>query len=189
MRRRAGLMVSLLLLCVGAGFAQKTMPGLQSRLAQVVARDLGWELQESATPLRVKVLAPGLRLPDEVRLHVAAVHASGVADSWLLRMECSTRVECLPFEVVLQSSGHQNPSVEAASVHSAAGAEGPLPPQVVRAGQRVRLAEEISGMRLSALAICLQPGGVGQRIRVRNLSSGRVVPARVRAGGELEAEE
>ena len=44
-------------------------------------------------------------------------------------------------------------------------------------------------MHLSAPAICLQAGGMGQKIRVRNVSSGRVVLARVRTAGMVTVED
>jgi hypothetical protein len=60
---------------------------------------------------------------------------------------------------------------------------------LVRAGQRVRVGEEISGMHLSASGMCLQAGGMGQTIRVRNVASGRVLLARVLGAGSVVVEE
>ena len=189
MQRRVGAIVSVLLLGLCPGFAQGAVPVMPSQIAYVVARDLGWNLQDSSVPTTIRVLAPDLRLPPDAQVHVAAVFPSRTNGTWLLRMECSRRVECLPFGVALQGLGQMSPPVRAASEHFSAAADKGLLPLVVRAGQRVNLAEEISGMRLSVPAICLQAGRAGQRIRVRNLSSRRVVLARVRAAGEVAAED
>ena len=189
MRRRIGLMTGVLLAAVCGGLAQELAPLSPSQIAPVVARDLGWKLQGSATPLHIQVLTPGLRLPPGAQLHVAAVHSPGITGSWLLRMECSTRVACLPFEVALLGRGPESSSVGVTLPRAGAGAGRSLAPPVVRPGQRVQLEEEVSGMRLSASAICLQAGSAGQKIRVRNVSSRRVVLARVLAAGEVVVEE
>lgn len=189
MRLTARLIASVWLFCGCDLAAQVTDSALLARLEHTIVRDLGWKTPEPAAQLRLQVLAPGLRLPGEARLHVAAVHPAGGANTWLLRMECSTRVECLPFEVVLQTHRSENSSIGTASAHSLPDSGNPLQAPMVRAGQRVQLAEQIPGMRLSAPAICLQAGSIGQRIRVRNASSGRVVLARVRAAGKVAVED
>lgn len=179
MRTMATILVSaLLLLCAAQGLGQTTVS--QAQVWRAVARDVGIKEQES-----LEILGPEVRVPDQARLRVATVHA--VSDgTLLLRMECSSRTECLPFEVVLRRGSEQAGGAGAgsSSVPSPGRAAAPL----VRAGQRVELAEEVSGMRLCAPAVSLQTGAMGQRIRVRNVSSGRVVLARVRAAGQVVVE-
>ncbi len=181
--RRTHLIMVAWLLCSRNISAQTAGPALQSRVERVIVRELGWNMSDPALQPRLQVLAPELRLPAEARLHVAAVHPCAGAGTWLLRLECSRRVECLPFEVRLQMRGQDNRSIPGAATDSLAEPGNSLAPPVVRAGQRVLLSEEASGMHLSAPAICLQAGRLGQRIRVRNVASGRVVLARVGADG------
>lgn len=178
----------LLLLCAPEALAET--PGLQAQVARAVAHDLGIEVPGSSARLELQILGPEVRLPGQARLHVEAVHDLPGGGVYLLRMECGSRLECLPFEVVLRSHGDETGSTlvspaKSSPVSSGNRATAPL----VRAGQRVQLAEEVSGMRLSAVAVCLQSGGIGQRIRVRNVSSGRVVLARVRAAGQVAVED
>jgi Chaperone for flagella basal body P-ring formation len=188
MRVTARLIVALQLLSGGVGLAQTEQPQLQSRVARAVARDLRIDVGDEAARLRIQVLASALQLPAQARIHVAAVHAVPGGNEWFLRMECGSRIECLPFEVALlaRSAGELPASLSTQVPH--APGDGLAAP-TVRAGQRVQLAEEVSGMRLSALGICLQAGGIGQKIRVRNLASGRVVLGRVRAAGRVAVED
>ena len=188
MRRRVPLIIALALLGGCDLFAQLTGAALQSQVEHTIVRELGWKSHDPDTQLRIQILAPEVRLPDTARLHVAAVHPFGAAGTWLLRMECGRRVECVPFEVRLQMRGGDGSPVGVGSPHAARDGDS-LSPPLVRAGQRVQLSEETSAMHLSAPAICLQAGGMGQKIRVRNVSSGRVVLARVRAAGMVTVED
>ena len=189
MRGTAPLLAAMLVIGACGLAAEGTDSTLPSRVKQAVARDLGLKDEAPRAPMQLQILASGLRLSGDARLHVAAVHPAG-PDSWLLRMECGSRVECLPFEVVLRGRGGEDIVASPSEHSSQSPALGDaLAPPVVRAGQRVQLAEEISGMHLSAPAVCLQAGGVGQKIRVRNSSSGRVVLARVRSAGHVVVED
>jgi hypothetical protein len=178
------------LLLLGTGRAPGQSVQLQAQVARAITRDLGISLQEKSARLAVQILGAEVRVPSEARLHVAAVHAVAGGDTWLLRMACGSREECLPFEVMLR--GRTQIAVAGAGVGRASALpilSSPAGPPLVRAGERVMLAEEVSGMRLSAPAVCLQAGSAGQRIRVRNVSSRRVVLARVRAAGQVVVEE
>jgi hypothetical protein len=182
--------VSALVLCSGLAMAQSTQPVTETRVAQAIARDLGAHTQDAMAQARIEILASALRMPQGAQLHVAAVHAFAGAKTWLLRLECGSRLECLPFEVALRLRGSDNGAglaLRHGSMLSTPLAQ--LSAPVVRSGEKVRLAEEVSGMRLSAPAVCLQSGSIGQKIRVRNVSSGRVVLARVRGAGRVAVEQ
>lgn len=188
MRTIAGLLLSALLLSAGQGLAQTA--GLKSHVGRAVARDLGIETEGSSAYFGVRILGSEVRVAEQSGLHVAAVHAVPEANLWLLRMECSSRPACLPFEVLLRARGQATANLP--DTRTKPGSLDPgvrLATPLVRAGQRVELAEEGSGMRLSAPVVCLEAGRMGQRIRVRNVSSGRVVVARVRAAGQVTVEE
>jgi len=153
-----------------------------------VARDLGLEA-DVARGLHLQLLTPGLSLSHDVRLRVADVRSGGTPDLWLLRMECGSRSDCMPFEVALRyrPAAPGGPLVRSQQKQPSAATEAHAP--LVKPGQKVRLAEEVSGMRLSAPGICLQAGSLGQRIRVRNAASGRVVLARVSGSSNVMVEQ
>ena len=58
---------------------------------------------------------------------------------------------------------------------------------LVRPGQTVTFSWEGDGMRLLGPALCLDPGDIGQRVRVRLIRSGRILPAVVVGAGQLRA--
>ena len=182
MRLSSYLAAVTLLICAVALSAESSGPALERQVERTVMRELQLEPQDIAG---IRLLASELRLPDRPHLHVANIHPGGEANTWLLRMECASRVECLPFEVVLRT--RRTPAYPGSSPDAAN--SGSKSSSVVRSGQRVRVAEEISGMRLSTAGISLQAGSIGQKIRVRNLASGRVVLARVRAAGSVVVED
>ncbi len=184
MRVVASLFVSALLLCAGNAPAQT--PQLQLQVARAVTHDLGIDTQPFNSQFGMQILGSQMQVPEQARLHVVAVQAALEGGTRWLRLECSSRLECLPFEVVLRARGrHATDSLDSGARSSSLTSSDRLAAPLVRAGQRVRLAEEISGMHLSARAVCLEAGSMGQRIRVRNMSSGRVVSARVRAAGQV----
>lgn len=55
-------------------------------------------------------------------------------------------------------------------------------PAVIRRGQRVILVARSGGLEIRTNGEAMSDGGTGQQIQVRNLSSGRMVSARVRNG-------
>ena len=185
MRTRASLLVCLfVLLCAAGGVGQDVK--LQAEVERAAARDLGINLQDLKGRLDLQILGSEVLVPEQARLHVNTVHPVSEAGPWLLRMECSSRVECLPFEVVLRTHDEAAARLLPTRAGSASASPGnAIGSAVVHAGQRVQLAEEVSGIHLSASAVCMQAGSMGQRIRVRNVSSGRVVLARVRAAGKV----
>ena len=200
MRFRGFASASLLLLLVGGATADETVSRtLQARVAAAVYRDLGLDEARPGVELKVSALTAEFRLPRHAELHVSAVKRVGKSDSFVARVECQSKLDCLPFQVWLVSppgvslsaSGRQAPPaiVGMASEGAAGLSGGPHVAPLVRAGERVRVGEEISGMHLSAPAICLQPGSLGQTIRVRNTASGRVLRARVLAAGAVVVEE
>jgi len=181
-----------LLLLVGTAALVSTAVAatLQSRVEAAVFRDLGLEALGADSSLTARVLSSGVQVPDEAQLRVAAVHKASAANDWLLRLECDSRRSCLPFEVLLRSSAASE--LRILNEHAGIGppvVEPKLSMAVVSAGDRVQLTREMSGMRLTAPGVCLQRGSLGQRIRVRNTATGRVVFARVLAPGRARVEE
>ena len=188
--------VAMLLLLLPAPrccFAQSPAPApersLRAEVAQSVARYMGVEGESNRIAGDLQLLSVPLSGP--ATFHVVSAKPGLIPHSWFLRLECTSRHECLPFEVMLRtadagvierlSSRSRHPAILSASSPQRAAA-------LARSGERVTLVEELSGMRLTVKAVCLEAGGLGDRIRVRNLATRRVLLATVAAKGEVRVE-
>ena len=178
-------------LCAAAGppASPASVPALQDKVAAAVARDVRFGAAAATDAGSLQVLDPLLSLPSGSQLHVTSVRAGYTPGSWLLRMECASRRDCLPFHVLLQTPGVGQQESSGANLKAKAwGNSQPgqarTNPAVARSGDRVLLVEERSGLRMKVTAVCLQSGGLGEQIRVRNLGTQRVLVATV-AGRNL----
>ena len=61
-------------------------------------------------------------------------------------------------------------------------------PQIIKKGQRVDLQAGKQGLMVSVTAIALASGAVGERIRVQNLSSSKIVEGTILASGVIQAD-
>ena len=99
------VMVSL---CVAAGppVTPASVSGLRDKVAAAVARDVPSGLA-GARPMSAicRFWIRYFRCPPMSRLRVASVRAGYTPGSWLLRLECRSRRDCLPFDVVLHAPG------------------------------------------------------------------------------------
>lgn len=180
------LIAALILTCRVYG---QIGPSVETRVFVAIARDAGVEVQSG---WKLSFLAPWLRVPAQSSVHLRRVGLAG-QDAVFLRFECGSRQECLPFQALLQGAGVEasfsNALVGQSGRHGhvvnspAMGNRGTQP--AVRAGQHLRMTEELSGMRLSVPVISLQTGSVGQKIRVRNAATHKVVVARVLEEGHV----
>jgi Chaperone for flagella basal body P-ring formation len=185
-----GLLMTLVLMamvdvCVAAEpVAPASISALRDKVAAAVARDVPSSLAATPDVGNLQVLDPSLSLPSDADLHVTSVRAGYPPGSWLLRVECASRRDCLPFHVVLrttraglrESSGTGLPATES---RNGLPSQPQLKSLVARSGDHVLLVEERSGLRLKVAVVCLQSGGLGDQIRVRNLATQRVVVATV----------
>ncbi len=164
---------------------------LQQEIRDALVRDLRLDpLQPAASHLQI--LRPASAFQAGTRLRVVAITKAQAQPGWMVRMDCERRQDCLPFYVLLAADaialeGKSPPAVRktlAITASQAAGAEAPLK----KMGDRVRLIEEISGLHLQTVAVCLQPGRPGETIRVRNLSTKRVIMAKLLKGDVARVE-
>lgn len=189
----AGGMLSLVLVA-GLGMpcnAQQRapVPGWERQAAEAVANALQLDAA-GVLASHLQLLRPPVTRPGTVHLRVVSIKAAGEG-VWFLRLDCDSRRDCLPFYVLLRWSAIDAAILARAGVESDAGQQTvvaasdrrPSAP-LQRSGDRVDMIEELSGMHLRTHAVCLQSGSLGDRIRVRNLSTHRVVLATV-AGGQL----
>lgn len=169
---------------------------LQLKTAAAVERDLGLAVNAGRGEARLQLLDGPHSLPPGARLYVASVKPGFAPGSFFLRIDCTSRRDCLPFEVLLRTENSNELPVRAgvARNDASAGASNANPPTkslsavVARSGDRVELVEELAGMKLSVKAMCLDSGGIGDRIRVRNLNSHHVILARVAGPGQVRVE-
>ncbi len=186
-RVMAGL--TLLSLVARPSPAQLASAALQARVAQAVVRDLHLA---NATPQDVQSelqILPSLSLPAEAEIEVVSVQHGAGEDTWMLRMDCRPRRDCLPFHVALHSSilcislprgrddcpVHSPQHAQAASLNTGIPHKAAGPPPLVRPGDRALLVEDRFGMRFTAKALCLQGGSLGDVIHVRNLATQRIL--------------
>lgn len=170
-----------------------TALAVREKAAVAIGRDLKPGLAGEAGS-NLQLLDPALSLPSDARLQVASVRVGYSPGTWLLRLECSSRRECLPFHVLLHAPDVNLLDGFTGNSASHVSGKGRLRPAlarpkqlrspVARSGDRVLLVEELSGMRLKVSAVCLESGGLGDEIRVRNVATRRVVLATV-AGKDL----
>ncbi len=193
-----GMLVLLAGSRVWAG-AERPLPqtasfsALERKVAAAVARDVECSSGGETSAAHLQILDRSLSLPLASELHVVSMRPGLSPGSWLLRMQCASPRQCLPFHVTLDSptarlrdrSANLTDSVTAI-VRSRAWAGKPdrHSSPLARSGDHLLLVEERSGMRLKVTVLCLQSGDLGDEIRVQNLDTRRVLRATV-AGKNL----
>ncbi len=163
---------------------------IQQQAAEAVVRDMRLESESSLVERNLEVLAPFTSLPAGAALHVVSARTFFAAGTWMLRLDCASRLDCLPFDAVLRipegellSQPDRGPAT--AKLPSILRRDRQLnPAALARRGDQVELIEELPGVRLRAKVVCLDSGALGERIRVQNRTTHRVVMATV-AGAEL----
>lgn len=161
---------------------------VQMRIAHTLIGDS--EPKSSLVELSRKLLmlTPGLSLDAWLEFRVAKIQAASQPGWHLVQMECAPRSGCLPFNVLVppdvslpevSSRGYVPEAKTGAGVPGLTRRLLMAQPPAAHRGDRVALVEQRSGMRLETPAVCLQAGSEGQTIRVRNLTTKRVVLAKV----------
>jgi len=161
--------------------AQEPRGTLRDQVTQAIVRDLKVAdtdgLREHLQILRADTVT-------KLDLRVTGVKASEPQGTWLLRIECVSRKACLPFYAVLEAGAetvalrHSAFSLAPQSKSREATEHGPNGGALQqRSGDHVEVVEEISGLHFKTKGVCLQGGSEGERIRVRNLSTHRVLLA------------
>jgi hypothetical protein len=190
-------LLAMALSCFMAGLpalAQSTASSLQRKVASAVARDLHLVGEDETGHLQV-LAPPAMSLPARAELHVVSVRPGFSPESWLVRVDCAARSDCLPFHVVLlsPSTGVRNRAGDerlraAVQARDASTQTKQVRAPLARSGDRMRLVEERPGMRLQARVVCLESGALGDAIRVRNLATHRVLLATVAGKDEVRVE-
>ena len=182
----AWLVVGLCVSLPAADIPHAAIPpaGRRQQVVLAVARDLN--LDPRLVEEKLQLLSLPHELPSETR--VVSAKRDLFRGGWLIRLDSRPSQSALPFDVVLNApeidlAASARPSV-AVSAGTLDKAAAPHDAAVVHKGEKVELVEEFGPVKLVARAVCLDAGAVGDRVRVRNTSSHRIVTATV-AGPKL----
>lgn len=158
--------------------------GPRQQVVLAVARDLN--LDPGLVEKQLQLLAPPHEVPSDIR--VVSAKRDLFRSRWLIRLGCRRSQNVLPFDVVLNApeldlavsarrwvavsggTSEKLPVTGRSELHNAA---------VVHKGEKVEMVEEFGQVKLVAKAVSLDAGAVGDRVRVRNASSHRLVMATV----------
>jgi len=162
---------------------------LQQQVAEAVARDMKLDAESRLVEQNLQVLAPFTSLPASAALHVISARPGFAAGTWMLRLDCASRRDCLPFHALLRRPeggrllrpGGDPATAELPGIIQRDRQMNPA--TLARRGAQVELVEELPGVRLRATVVCLESGGLGERIRVQNRTTHRVLLATVAGPG------
>ena len=141
---------------------------------------------------QVRFLSPVSATSNDSGLEVMDV-ANWTGDTRKAELRCHDRRACLPFYVLLTSSGtaeaHDRTSISETKAAPPAGAASPTQSQqiLMRDGDRATLVFEESALRITLPVICLQSGNRGQKIRVVSADHKRFFTAEIVQSGLLRA--
>jgi len=176
----------LAIFTLGAFAMASPLPGaVPISAGEVVAaiRARGFSLAEDQVHVLAPIVAarphPGLQL-----VSVEPWQKSGAA----MRLECRTRGECLPFYVMVSwadaASAEATVSRAKALGLSKFSSSASAASFVVRSGQPVKLVMEGERIHIEVTVICLENGGLGDRIRAASPDHSTIYAAEV-AGARL----
>jgi hypothetical protein len=169
---------------------------LQQQAAEAIVRDLGLDSDSSMVEQNLQVLAPSRSLPPGAAIHVVSARPGFTAGTWMLRLDCDSRRDCLPFHAILRMPKSAPAEAHLGEVHLAARGEvrtpsfeavaapKPLSAMLAHRGDQVELVAELPGVRLQTTVVCLDSGSRGDQIRVQNRDTHRIMTATV-AGQDL----
>ena len=126
-------------------------------------------------------------LPAGARVHLVSIQKTAGTRGLLARLACDDSSQCVPFYTLVRGANSQ---FIAPSSPVKPGSRLPMAlKSPLRAGDRVEILEELSGSRLRTGGVRLQPGSIGDRIRVRTLSTHRVLVATVATPNLVKVEQ
>ena len=155
----------------------------QRQAEETVARDLKLTFRSD----QLRLLGPSASLPEGAAMRVISARPGFAPGTWLLRLDCEARRDCLPFHAILQLPADEDRHLrEQGGVVPVVMKKRPRAQPLARRGDDVVLVEQMSGMRLRMKVVCLESGAVGEQIRVRNRATRRVLLATVAGPGLVQ---
>jgi len=133
---------------------------------------------------------PAERLPQNAKLEITKVVWDRGIRQWHLSVRCLPASDCVPFLVRVQGQMPASSPVPDFRVTRLPAAPYSTPRSsknaaTVKSGQKMTLLWEQSGIRMVVPVICLDAGAIGDSVRVRTKSGGRVLRAEVVNGAIL----
>jgi hypothetical protein len=167
-----------------AAWALPAPTAIQQQAAEAVARDLNLS-SESQVVQNLQVLAPFRSLPPGATIQVISIKPGFTPGSWVVRLDCASRRDCLPFDAVLQMPGagggtpsaKVGPRIYKVALKAPALTKRLLAPPLARRGDHAELVAELPGIRLQTQVICLGSGALGDQIQVQTLKTHRTLTA------------
>ncbi len=156
----------------------------QQQTEQAVARALHLSGNDPAGTFTLKILRPPL--PAKARVHLLSMQKAPGGSGVLARMACEDASQCLPFYALVRGMNSPSPAPSASSDIEL---RMPAIKPPLHAGARVEIVEELSGLRFRTAGVCLQPGTIGDRIRVRTMSTHRVLEATIASLSLVKVEQ
>ncbi len=151
---------------------------------RIVAAMAGMGMQVSAA--QVTMLTDAVATTAEPQLRVESMQR-WPGDRVMVRMECASQVQCLPFFVSVRLAGAgSNQLAQAQSAMNAERIARTAPAMAVRAGSPATLLLEGDHIHIRVAVVCLESGAVGQTIRASGPDHQQTYTAQVAGSGLLK---
>jgi flagellar basal body P-ring formation chaperone FlgA len=179
--RWTAVLMATVAIGLGAQLSRAGTTDAVERTKEAVVRALS--LRDGFSGGELTVLRPPLA--DQVAIHVVSIENAPGPGAALVRLACDSSRDCLPFYALVR--GASLPTLSPSKSVALLSGDRPVKP-LLRAGDRVEIVEQLSGMNLRTRGVCLQPGSLGSKIRVRTLTSHRILVATVEAPSLVKVE-
>jgi hypothetical protein len=179
------------LLALSIALAAASLPALAARGYTISAAAVAAAMKGAgidASPNQVTLLSNVLASTAEPQLRVQSVHPWG-DHRFMVRIECATQNQCLPFMVGLRLAQADTVSLAwiSQSIQPTRTTHRVVIPSVlVRAGSPATLLLDGDHVHIRLTVICLQNGGAGQIVRATDKSRRVVYSAEVTDNGILK---
>lgn len=163
-----------------------------SEISRLALRSLSPENRTGLSPQRFDCAA-AQSVPEAAPLELTKTFWNASLERWEFSLHCSRAEDCAPFLVwaAAPSAGQNYFSVSVAtsppSFLESPGMSAGMRGELIKPGQTATLRWDEAGIRIVLPVTCLDPGGIGQTIRVRFKNAARILRAEILSDGTLWA--
>jgi len=136
------------------------------------------------SPDQVSMLTKAVASVADPELKVSSI-APGGSHRAIARVECAAAEQCLPFIVILHTTGDNPANAIPSAVQTSAASKSQAPIFAVRAGKPATLLLDSDHVHISLSVICLENGAPGQTIRVSSRDRRQTYTVQVTEDGTL----
>lgn len=132
-------------------------------------------------------------VPEAAPLELTRTFWNASLRRWEFSLRCSQAEDCAPFLVwaPARSAGQgyfsQSDAASLPSFRASPGTSAGKSEKLIRSGETATLRWDEAGIRIVLPVTCLDPGGIGQTIRVRFKNTARILRAEILSDGTLRA--